>query len=229
MAYEQLVSEILAGVGGKGNIDRATHYATRLRLVLKDKKLVDKEKIDGLEKVAGSVFSGGQYQIIIGMSVPEVHKEFIAAMGSPEVHEEVKKEKETNLFNRFFKAIVGIMKPTFGVMGAAGILKGLLALALATNALSEADGAYQVWHAMSEAFFYFFPIWVGFNASKVFGGSQFIGAALGAALVYPGIIELQTAGYSFDLSDYGSSCLLGNWFGYDLDFKWFSNSCYVHL
>ena len=194
MAYEQLVSDILAGVGGKGNIERATHCATRLRLVLKDDKIVDKEKIDSLEKVAGSVFSGGQYQVIIGLGVPEVHKEFVAAMGSPEVDEEVKKEKESNVFNRFFKTLVSIMTPTFGVMGAAGILKGLLALALASHVLSETDGAYQIWYAVSEAFFYFLPIWVGFNASKVFGGNQFIGASLGAALVYPGIVALQTAG-----------------------------------
>ena len=66
MVYEQLVSDILAAIGGKENVTRATHCATRLRLVLKDEKIVDKEKVDALEKVAGSVFSGGQYQIIIG-------------------------------------------------------------------------------------------------------------------------------------------------------------------
>lgn len=74
MAYEQLVTDILAAVGGKDNITRATHCATRLRLVLKDEKIVDKEKVDDLDKVAGSVFSGGQYQVIIGTNVPDVEK-----------------------------------------------------------------------------------------------------------------------------------------------------------
>ena len=209
MAYEQLVSDILAAVGGKENIIRATHCATRLRLVLKDEQSVDKEKVDSLEKVAGSVFSGGQYQIIIGMGVPDVLKELLAAMGTPEVEEEVVEEKESNLFNRFFKTIVGIMTPTFGIMGAAGILKGLLALAIATGILKETDGAYQIWRAVSEAFFYYLPIWVGFNASKVFGGNQFIGAALGAALVFPDIITLQTAGES--LSFFGIPIVLVNY------------------
>ena len=71
MTYEQLVKEIIEAVGGSDNIVRATHCATRLRLVLQDEKRVDKEKIDEFEKVAGSVFSGGQYQIIIGMNVAE--------------------------------------------------------------------------------------------------------------------------------------------------------------
>lgn len=209
MDYEQLVLNILVAVGGKENIIRATHCATRLRLVLKDEQSVDKEKVDSLEKVAGSVFSGGQYQIIIGMSVPDVHKELLVAMGTPEVEEEVVEEKETNLFNRFFKTIVGIMTPTFGIMGAAGILKGLLALAIATGVLKETDGAYQIWRAASEAFFYYLPIWVGFNASKVFGGNQFIGAALGAALVFPDILALQTAGES--LSFFGIPIVLVNY------------------
>lgn len=194
MAYEQMVLDILSAVGGKDNITRVTHCATRLRLVLKDEKIVDKAKIDGLEKVAGSVFSGGQYQIIIGTNVPDVHKEFLAAMGTPEVDEEVTEEKETNLFNRFFKSLVGIMTPTFGVMGAAGIMKGLLALCLAFGLLKETDGAYQIWYSVAQAFFYYLPIWVGYNASKVFGGNPFIGAMLAAGLVYPDIVTAYSEG-----------------------------------
>ncbi|MEI4780745.1 PTS transporter subunit EIIC [Streptococcus pasteurianus] len=212
MAYEQLVTDILAAVGGKDNITRATHCATRLRLVLKDEKIVDKEKVDDLDKVAGSVFSGGQYQVIIGTNVPDVHKEFIAAMGAPEVDKEVKEVKEvkdTNLFNRFFKSLVGIMTPTFGVMGAAGIMKGFLALTLALGWLQETDGTYQIWYSVANAFFYYLPIWVGYNASKVFGGSPFIGAMLAAGLVYPDIVAAYNDGTS--LSFLGVPVVLVNY------------------
>lgn len=210
MSNATLAKDILVAVGGKDNVERATHCATRLRLVLKDETKVDKEAVESLEKVAGSVFSGGQYQIIIGLSVPQVHEAFLSEMGTPATDLETAEEKkEINLFNRFFKAIVGIMTPTFGVMGAAGILKGLLSLALAFGWLKETSGAYQIWHAMSEAFFYYLPIWVGFNASKVFGGNQFIGAALGAALVYPDIVGLQTAGES--ISFFGIPIVLVNY------------------
>ena len=209
MAYEQLVMAIIEAIGGKDNVVRATHCATRLRLVLQDEKRVDKEKIDELEKVAGSVFSGGQYQIIIGMNVADVHKEFIATMGAPETDKEVKEERETNLFNRFFKCLVGIMTPTFGIMGAAGIMKGLLALLLALGLLKETDGAYQVWYAVSQGCFYYLPIWVGYNASKVFGGSPFIGAVLAAGLVFPDIVTAYTDKSS--LSFFGIPIILVNY------------------
>lgn len=227
MTYEQLVKEIIEAVGGSDNIVRATHCATRLRLVLQDEKRVDKEKIDEFEKVAGSVFSGGQYQIIIGMNVADVYKEFIASMGAPEMDKEAKEEKETNLFNRFFKSLVGIMTPTFGVMGAAGILKGLLALALAMGLLKQTDGAYQIWYGVAQAFFYYLPIWVGYNASKVFGGSPFIGAMLAAGLVFPDIVTAYTDKSSLNffgipivLVNYTQSlfpAMLASWFATKLE------------
>ncbi|MGT2756619.1 PTS transporter subunit EIIB [Streptococcus ovuberis] len=210
MTNETLAQNILDLVGGPENVTRATHCATRLRLVLKDESKVQKEAIDGLEKVNGSVFAGGQYQVIIGLTVPAVHEAFLKAMGTPMTDVEAPSEKEQgNLFNRFFKSIVGIMTPTFGIMGAAGILKGLLALAVAMKLLQPTDGAYQIWYAVAQSFFYFLPIWVGFNASKVFGGSQFIGAALGASLVFPDIIALQTAGES--ISFFGIPVVLVNY------------------
>lgn len=162
-------------------------------MVLKNNDKVDKASIDDLAKVAGSVFSGGQYQIIIGMSVSDVYTVFMEKMGTPATEiETVTEKEESNVFNRFFKSIVGIMTPTFGVMGAAGILKGLLALSLALGWLQESDGAYQVWYAVSQAFFYYLPIWVGYNASKVFGGNAFIGAMLAAGLVFPDIVTAYT-------------------------------------
>ncbi len=197
MAYEQMSKDILAAVGGKENVDRAIHCATRLRLFLKDESKVDKAKVDGIEKVAGSVFSGGQYQIIIGLSVPEVYEAFMKEVGlSTSDSVPQAEEKEGNIFNRFVKAIVGIMTPTFGIMGAAGILKGFLALAVVLGLLKDTDGAYQIWYALADGFFYFLPIWVGFNASKVFGGNQFIGAAIAAALIHPNIVALYNDGAS---------------------------------
>lgn len=188
--YENLAKEILAAVGGKENVKTATHCATRLRLVLNDESKVDKEKVEAVEKVAGSVFAGGQYQVIIGLAVPDVHAEFVKLLDGETATKEEVADKKDNAFNRFFKSLVGIMTPTFGIMGAAGILKGLLILATTTGVLKTTDGAYQVLYAVAQGFFYFLPIWVGFSASKVFKGNQMIGATLAAALVFPDIVAL---------------------------------------
>lgn len=200
MAYEDLVKDLLENIGGSENVKSVTHCATRLRLVLHDESKVKKENVEAINQVLGSVFSGGQYQVIIGTQVAEVYKQFLEMTGSKAVdivNKASGNEKETgNFFNRFFKLLVEVMSPMFGLMGAVGILKGLLALATALHWIEQTDGAYQIWYAVAQGFFYYLPIWGGFNASKAFGGNQYIGGALAAALVFPDIMGLQQAGTS---------------------------------
>ncbi len=64
--------KILAGVGGKENINTAWHCATRIRFKLKDESKADTNKIESLEGVVTVVKSAGQYQVVIGNSVAKV-------------------------------------------------------------------------------------------------------------------------------------------------------------
>ncbi len=45
------VQKIIDAVGGKENIITATHCVTRLRLVLKDEKIVDEAALDNIDVV----------------------------------------------------------------------------------------------------------------------------------------------------------------------------------
>ncbi|CAM5369102.1 hypothetical protein BSAF29S_03132 [Bacillus safensis subsp. safensis] len=47
----------------------ATHCATRLRLVVKNEDLIDKEAIEELEGVKGAFSSSGQFQVIFGTGI----------------------------------------------------------------------------------------------------------------------------------------------------------------
>ena len=67
--YDTLAQEILAGVGGEANIASATHCATRLRLVLKDRDKADKPAVEGAKGVITVVEAGGQFQVVIGNAV----------------------------------------------------------------------------------------------------------------------------------------------------------------
>ncbi len=63
----------------------------------------------------------------------------------------------------------------------------------------ESGGQYQVVignHVpdVYDALFYFFPIFLGLTAAKKFGSNQFIGMALGAALVYPTLVSAMALG-----------------------------------
>lgn len=64
MDYQKTAKELTKRLGGKENVISATHCATRLRLVIKDEELIDKEAIEELEGVKGAFSSSGQFQII---------------------------------------------------------------------------------------------------------------------------------------------------------------------
>ncbi|MFZ0529178.1 MAG: PTS glucose/sucrose transporter subunit IIB, partial [Propionicimonas sp.] len=62
--------EIVAGVGGAGNILSLTHCATRLRFELKDAGLVDQKALESAKGVMGAVpQSGDRFQVVIGGAV----------------------------------------------------------------------------------------------------------------------------------------------------------------
>ena len=63
--YRQAAAQIIEIVG-RDNIMSATHCATRLRLIVKDKEKIDEKKLEKLSIVKGTFFNAGQYQIILG-------------------------------------------------------------------------------------------------------------------------------------------------------------------
>ena len=92
--------------------------------------------------------------------------------------------------------ITGIFMPSMSLLCACGIVKGLLTLATMFGILADTDGLYQILSAAGDTMFYFFPVVLGFNASKKLGGNPFLGMMLGAGLIYPAIqgVELNVFG-----------------------------------
>jgi len=192
MKYEQLATEILEGVGGRDNVTSLVHCATRLRFKLKDGSKANAEALKDNPGILMVVESGGQFQVVIGNHVGDVHKAIdslngpISEASSTDKGSEAQKE---NLLSRFIDIVSGIFTPLLGIMAAAGILKGLLALALATGWMDDTSGTYKLLFAASDALFYFFPIVLGYTAGNKFGGNPFITMLIGGALVHPQIME----------------------------------------
>lgn len=84
-SYEEIAKEVVEAVGGRENIRSFAHCATRLRIMVNDENKIDKEKVDNIEKVKGTMFTSGQYQIIFGTGT--VNKVFEAVQGLGEVSE----------------------------------------------------------------------------------------------------------------------------------------------
>ncbi|HWJ76508.1 MAG TPA: beta-glucoside-specific PTS transporter subunit IIABC [Niallia sp.] len=194
MKYEHLAKDIIANVGGKENVSSVVHCITRLRFKLKDESKANTDVLKNMDGVVTVMKSGGQYQVVIGNHVPDVYKAVVDIGGfqSQQPVEESTGDKGS-LFSRFIDMISSIFTPVLGVLAASGMIKGFNALFVSLGWLSNTSGTYQILNATGDALFYFLPIFLGYTAIKKFGGSPFIGMAIGAALVYPNLSGL-TAG-----------------------------------
>ncbi|WP_099225194.1 PTS transporter subunit EIIC [Listeria costaricensis] len=217
MDYQKLAQEVIREVGGKENIHSLTHCVTRLRFVLNEVDKADTEAVKKINGVLGVTVSGGQYQVIIGTEVKKAYQEVEQLLGLAGEDEapadsESMPEKKGSIFNRFFKAIAGMILPLLGPLTAAGITKGLLAACTSFGILQTTDGTYQILYAFADGFFYFLPIILGISAARYFKSNPYVAAAIGTALVYPGIVQAFTDGTSLSflhipvvLSNYTSS------------------------
>ncbi len=194
MKYEALAKDIVKKVGGKENIISLTHCITRLRFQLKDTGKADTEYLKNKDGIVTVMESGGQYQVVIGNHVPDVYEAVRKEANLGDGSSSSEGNKDTSLFNRFIDLISGIFQPILGVLAAAGMIKGFATLLMTLGWVKEESGTYQIMFAIGDALFYFFPIFLGFTAAKKFGGNQFIGMALGAALVYPTLVDAMAAG-----------------------------------
>ena len=53
--YQKTAKDLVKELGGDGNISNVTHCATRLRFILKDESIVDKEKVAKIKGVITTV------------------------------------------------------------------------------------------------------------------------------------------------------------------------------
>jgi len=192
--YTELAEQIVDGVGGAGNVTNVLHCMTRLRFSLKDQSLANDAALNDNPGVVSVVKAGGQYQVVIGNHVPDVYEEVtqVPGMGGGIVEDDGVKEKKSPLAH-FQSFIQGVMMPTLTILMASGMIQGVLAILSNFGILSTEDVLYQILNAAGQALFYFFPLFVGYNVAKQLKMSPFLGMALGAALMFPDIQNLENA------------------------------------
>ncbi|MBS9443850.1 PTS transporter subunit EIIC [Photorhabdus heterorhabditis] len=256
MKYESLSDEIVCAIGGKENISSLVHCATRLRFKLKNRNLANSELLKRTTGIITVVESGGQYQVVIGSHVGDVYdninnKYSQGNAENPEVkqsvtsQQEIKKDNSKGLkriLNVAIDIISSIFTPLLGVLVAAGLIKGILALSSVFNWMDPEGGTYKILFATGDAMLYFMPILLGYTAGKRFGGNPFITMVIGAALTYPTMTEafklsqttsavpLDFLGIPITFINYSSTVIpiiLSAWFSCFLEKKlnsWFPSS-----
>ena len=125
-SLQNQAADILAGVGGPGNIASMTHCATRLRFELNDASLADKERLEANPKVMGAVPQGGNhYQVIVGGDVATVYNAInkLPEMADRSVsNEELKKQQRDKAkgkmpwLDAFFEYLSDSFRPILGVL-----------------------------------------------------------------------------------------------------------------
>jgi len=187
MTNQQIAEDILKLVGGKENVISVVHCATRLRFKLKDESVARTEALKNHQDVVQVVQSGGQYQVVIGSHVSDVHKELIKIVGIGERTSDDEPKVKRGIFNTFIDVISSVFTPFLGILAGTGVLKGMLSLAVAMGWMATTSGTYQILYAAADGFLNFLPIALAFTAAKKFNTNQFLAVALAMALVHPNL------------------------------------------
>ena len=112
-------------------------------------------------------------------------------------------EKAKNPILRAVDAVCDLLSsfflPFIGLLAAAGIMKGLVALLVSTGLIVEGSETYTVVYAMGDALFYFIPIFLAFTSAKRFGVNQFVAVLAACILLYPNMTEMMSIGRDFQL------------------------------
>ena len=126
--YSEIAAQIIEVVGGKENIISAAHCATRLRLIVKDREIIDDKKVETIESVKGCFFTAGQYQIILGTGVvnkvyEEVMKQGIS--GTSKNEQAAAAADKANALQKLVRVFADVFVPIIPVMVATGLFMGL--------------------------------------------------------------------------------------------------------
>lgn len=212
--FDELASAVLNAVGGKDNVISVTHCITRLRFNLKDNSIPKDEEVENIEGVIGVMRTAGQFQVIIGQTVDKAYAALCEVGGfkpdaiSDEVEQKEEKLTVKSVFSKFLNVLSGCLTPLIPMLIAGSLFKTIVAICGPDmlNVLSAKSDLYVLFTFVGDAAFYFFPIVIGYTASKQFGVNPILGLFLGGILVHPTLTALVNAGEAFTV--YGIPCSL---------------------
>ncbi|MEK3823045.1 PTS system trehalose-specific EIIBC component [Paenibacillus sp. FSL K6-1558] len=197
------VEEIVRAVGGKDNIEAATHCVTRLRFALYDEDKVDTELLDQNDLVKGQFSSQGQFQVVIGPGlVDKVYEEMIQITGGERSSKDDVKAaagKKQNPLQRAIKMLSDIFIPILPAIITAGLLLGINNILTGPGIFFDGKSlvdVYPAWkdlasiiNTIASTAFTFLPALIGWSAVTRFGGSPLLGIVLGLILVHPDLLS----------------------------------------
>ncbi|MBR2216393.1 MAG: PTS system trehalose-specific EIIBC component [Selenomonadaceae bacterium] len=196
--YTEDAKELLELVGGKENIAAVSHCMTRMRFVLGDPQKADVKRIEAMKVVKGSFTQAGQFQVIIGNTVAEFYKDFVAVAGIEGVSKDAVKQaaqQNQNILQRAAAIAAEIFAPLIPAIITGGLILGFRncidQLYLFENGTKTLVELSQFWAGMDhflwligEAVFHLgIPVGICWSVVRKMGGTPVLGIILGLTLV----------------------------------------------
>lgn len=192
--YSKTAKELVKELGGDDNIHNVTHCATRLRFILKDESIVNKEKVAKITGVITTVQAGGQFQVVIGNHVKDAYQYVLENVTIREDMASQSSGAKVGWFNKIIDVISSIFAPFLYTLAACGILQGILGILVALNWIDTNTGTYQILNFISWTAFTFLPVLIAVTASKKFRVNTYTAVVIACALVSPDYIKMVEAG-----------------------------------
>ena len=185
MDNNQIAKQVIDAIGGVENVNSVAHCATRLRVMVKDESKIDKDRVEGIEKVQGAFFNSGQYQIIFGTGTVNRIYDEVVSLGLPTATtSEMKAEaaKQGNWFQRAIRTFGDVFVPIIPAIVATGLFMGLRGL-LGSLGITLPEDLNTYSQILTDTAFIVLPALVVWSTFRVFGGNQTIGIVLGMMLI----------------------------------------------
>lgn len=197
--YREMSKKLLAALGGKENIDHITYCATRLRILYKNKNLVDFDEIKKLPDISGSITKADSVQVIIGPDVIDAYNEFVECADwnvtndDGEVAEDIDDVGDDNnekknfqyYLVKFSNMVAPIFMPVIPALITGGMILAIKNLLVNYFGVSTDSGTAQWMLNIFDAAFKFLPIYIGYTTAQQLKLQPIMGAMLGAILIAP--------------------------------------------
>ncbi|MDP8162692.1 PTS transporter subunit EIIC [Pasteurella skyensis] len=199
----KLAENIIEALGGKSNVKIITNCMTRMRVTVKERTLVDNEKIKNFEGVLGLVADDDYFQVILGpgkaAKVTDAAVEHFGLTRDEQIignweenKENIKSMQKSSSLKKGVRVIANIFIPLIPAIIAAGLFSGFASLisSLNTGGNEFVTGITTFFTLIGRAFLGYFVIFTGINAAKQFGATEALGGIIGAISIGPQIVSL---------------------------------------
>ena len=194
MDYKKLAYEILPLIGGKENVSKLTHCATRLRFELYDYDKVNIDSLNNLPGIISIVNKGGQFQIVIGNNVTTTYQVLINEINTFSTKKNDTTTNKKNIkyiVNEILSTISTTFTPVIPALIGGGMIKAILSIFVLFG-LNQDSHTYQIINFISDTAFYFMPVLLAYGASIKFECSPILSITLACTLLHPTWTKLLT-------------------------------------